>query len=269
MEQIVFYNSERESIVQCYNFRCERRMEDNILQFDLQAQTSIFNVSGTYKASVVELQKFKEQLDSLYVGHLQKVAFISMDKLLHIELELERTGRIKQHFSIWKDQTMHNGLTLETHFDQTFLPELSDSIGKTVDSVQLTSEIIMNNHNQFCSICLFNFEVIEYSEYIRFKVELKDSFFYLLTDCEMDMSELLCFKEELTLIIKGKTKEISLSPLGEFWSIRFIRLRDKIIVKGDVYDKQFPQNNLIFRWIVNQDWLSELQKQIGKALSFR
>lgn len=117
MEQIVFHSSERESIAQCYNFRCERRMEDNILLFDLQAQTSIFNVSGTYKASVVDLQKFKEQLDSLYVGNLQKVAFISMNKLLHIELELERTERIKQYFSIRRDRTMNNGLTLETYFD--------------------------------------------------------------------------------------------------------------------------------------------------------
>lgn len=265
MEQIVFYNSERESIVQCYDFCCEKRMEDYILQFDLQAQISIFNVSGIYKASVVELQKFKEQLDSLYVGNLQKVAFISIDKLLHLRLELERTGRIKQHFSIWKDQTMHNGLTLETYFDQTFLPELSDSIEKTLNSVWFDSESLMNNHSQFYSIRLFNFEDTGYSDYIRFKVELKDSFFHLLTDCEMDMSELLCFKEELTLITQNKIQEISLSPLGEFWSIRFIRQRNEIIVKGDVNDKQFSHNNLVFRWIVSQDWLSELQKQIEKA----
>ena len=265
MEQIVFYNSERESIVQCYDFRCERRMEDNILQFDLQAQTSIFNVSGVYKASVVDLQKFKEQLDSLYVGNLQKVAFISIDKLLHVGLELKRTGRVKQHFSIWKDQTMHNGLTLETYFDQTFLPELSDSIEKTLNSVRYDSESLMSNHNQFCSIRLFNFENTGYSDYVRFKAELKDSFFHLLTDCEMDMSELLCFKEELSLITQGQTPEISLSPLGEFWSLRFIRQRNEIIVKGDINDKRFPHNNLVFRWIVSQDWLSELQKQIDKA----
>ena len=265
MEQIVFYNSERESIVQCYNFRCERRMEDNILQFDLQAQTSIFNVSGTYKASVVDLQKFKEQLDSLYVGNLQKVAFISMDKLLHIELELERTGRIKQYFSIRRDRTMDNGLTLETYFDQTFLPELSDSIKKILNSIQFNNEIFTNNYNQFCSIRLFYFEDVGYSGYIRFRVGLKDSFFHILINCEMDMSELLCFKEELILLTQGQMQEISLSPLGEFWSIRFIRLRDEIIVKGDINDKQFPHNNLVFRWIVSQDWLSELQKQIGKA----
>lgn len=265
MEQIVFYNSERESMVRCYNFRCERCMPDTILQFDLQAQTSIFNVSGTYKANVVDLQKFKGQLVALYVGNLQKVVFISMDKLLHIELEMERTGRIRQYFSIRRDRTMNNGLTLKTYFDQTFLPELSDSIGKTLSSMQLDNGSLMNTHNPFCSIRLFNFEAIGYSGYIRFEMELKDSFFHVLTNCEMDMNELLCFKEELILLTRYKTREINLSPLGEFWSISFIRLGDGIIVKGDVNDRQFPPNNLSFRWIVNQDWLSGLQKQIEKV----
>ncbi len=96
---------------------------------------------------------------------------------------------------------------------------MSDGIEKTLNSVRFDSEIFMNNHNQFCSIRLFNFEDIGYSGYIRFRVGLKDSFFHVLIDCEMGMGEFLCFKEELILLTQGQIQEISLSPLGEF--IRF------------------------------------------------
>lgn len=81
----------------------------------------------------------------------------------------------------------------------------------------------------------------------------------------MSEDEFTDFKRNLNLMINQQKQKVYLNPLGEFWMIEFCKVGDEIEVKGNMNDRQFPQNNLSFRWIVSQDWLSELQKQIGKA----
>lgn len=58
--------------------------------------------------------------------------------------------------------------------------------------------------------------------------------------------ELISFKQDLTLFQEEKISEVLLAPLGEYWSIRFIRAKDGVKIQGNICDKNIIslQHNL-------------------------
>ena len=65
--------------------------------------------------------------------------------------------------------------------------------------------------------------------------------------------ELISFKQDLTLFQEEKISEVLLAPLGEYWSIRFIRAKDGVKIQGNICDKNIIslQHNLTFNWIAD------------------
>lgn len=140
MEEIIFYNSERIPIMQWRNFRFVKCMNDGIIQFELKAQISIFEVSNIYEVNLVELQNFKDSVNSLYNQKLHKVVWTLWNDLLQVELEREMSGSIKQHFLI-KESRNGSCLTINARFDQTFLPELTKSVDVVLENIKTLSKI--------------------------------------------------------------------------------------------------------------------------------
>lgn len=140
MEEIIFYNSERIPIMQWRNFRFVKCMNDGIIQFELKAQISIFEVSNIYEVNLVELQNFKDSVNSLYNQKLHKVVWTLWNDLLQVELEREMSGSIKQHFLI-KESRNDSCLTINARFDQTFLPELTKSVDVVLENIKTLSKI--------------------------------------------------------------------------------------------------------------------------------
>ena len=80
----------------------------------------------------------------------------------------------------------------------------------------------------------------------------------------INTDELISLKQDLTLFQEEKISEVLFAPLGEYWSIRFIRAKDGVKIQGNICDKNiiFLQHNLTFNWIVNQNWMHQFQQKI-------
>lgn len=124
------------------------------------------------------------------------------------------------------------------------------------------NRVIVENITQLSSVKLYDFQHVADSDYLQFKLDLKNPFFHVVTISRMNSDEFTDFKENLNLMLNQQKQNISLNPLGEFWIVEFCKVEDGIEVKGDISDRLFPQNNLRFRFIVCWDCLKELGNQI-------
>lgn len=154
--------------------------------------------------------------------------------------------------------------TLHSDFDQSFIPKLLNSIHK-ISQAKPCVESIDSAYPNIYSIDFIQKEKLEFNDYIHMNIKLKESFFQILMNTDINTDELISFKQDLTLFQEEKISEVLFAPLGEYWSIRFIRAKDGIKIQGNISDKNiiFLQHNLTFDWIVNQNWMHHFHQKIS------
>lgn len=126
MKEIIFYNSTRIPIMNWSNFILDRNKE-GVLYLNMKVKKSIFIVDTICEIYLRDLLALKKNIELLYQQRIHKVLYTSFDELLNIELEWKEYGHIKQTFVIKEGQT-NSSLEIVDYFDQSFLPELVNSM---------------------------------------------------------------------------------------------------------------------------------------------
>lgn len=125
--EICLYNWERKPIMRWINFAWSEKENRRFIHIYVEISKSIFEASFSIEVSSIALNNFKENLNLLYNQIVAKVAFTSCDGLLKVELFRDEVGHIYQILHISDPQT-RSCLAIKDYFDQTFLPELENSI---------------------------------------------------------------------------------------------------------------------------------------------
>lgn len=261
MQEIIFYDSKNVPYMTWYNFSYNQ--QNGTLLFNVQFEYSIFNISECYKTNITQIINFEKELQDLYHGLSHKISFMSDDYSLYIELVSNQFGHIYQYVHLTKKSYSGTEFTLHLDIDQSFIPELLNFIHE-ISQIKPCVESIDSTYPNICNIDFIQKEKFEFNDYIHMNIKLKESFFQILMDTDISTDELISFKQDLTLFQEEKISEVLLAPLGEYWSIRFIRAKDGVKIQGNICDKNiiFLQHNLTFNWIVNQDWMHHFQQKI-------
>lgn len=129
MEEVFFYNWERKPIMQWINFKLRSDKGTKVVSFEVKVTKSIFEATVIVETELEDLIKLKKDLIKLYELNIRNFLFVSSDSRLIIDLRRDESGRIYQKFLINEPKT-NNNLTVKDYFDQTFLPDLNESLNK-------------------------------------------------------------------------------------------------------------------------------------------
>lgn len=129
------------------------------------------------------------------------------------------------------------------------------------------NEILVRNENNSFFIRFYNFERSVSVGYLQFRLELISPVFKVSTVFNVSIEELLLFKKDLDLMLRKCHKEVSFTPLGEFFCLRF-QMKEKGIIhlNGCISDTQMPQSSLTFHNIICVDYLSVILMQIENVM---
>lgn len=127
--EVYLYNWERKAIMRWFNFVWSEKENERFIHIDVEISKSIFEASLSIEVSSIALAKFKENLNLLYNQVVTKVTYVSCDGLLKIELFRNEVGHVYQMLHI-SDLNTRSSLVVKDYFDQTFLPELENSINR-------------------------------------------------------------------------------------------------------------------------------------------
>lgn len=120
------------------DFVLDRNKKD-VLYLNMKVKKSIFTVDTLCAIYLRDLLALEKNIKLLYQQRIHKVLYTSFDESLKIELEWKECGHIKQSFVIKEGQT-NSSLEIIDHFDQSFLPELIDSMDSVLMEINNRSD---------------------------------------------------------------------------------------------------------------------------------
>lgn len=132
MDDIFFYDRDRNPMIRWFDFSLDERRSFRHLRFKMEINISIFSVKTEYDIDIKRVLKLRNELKQMHDQEIKYVRFCLLDGFTNLEFFEDECGVIR--VDIYLEDKPHSGnLELSYPFDQSFLPELIRSFDEVLD----------------------------------------------------------------------------------------------------------------------------------------